>query len=152
LSHEPNIDSIPGVPLPPGALSNPPYALAPTFFRFPALAALAGRAALGGPREVALAVYLGARLAHDALPEGGLSPALRTARMTGAKTWLASLALPSPVRPALARLIEASASTPVAAAQAVREVMTITAGFLDQHARLELDRLAATLDAQALVG
>jgi len=131
---------------------NPPYALAPNFFRFPALAALAGRAALGGQREVALAIYLAARLAHDTLPERGLSGALRTDRATSAKTWLANLALPTPVRPAIAKLVEASAGTPAAAADGVRNVIAVTATFLDPHARLELDRLAATLDAQALVG
>jgi len=50
----------------------PPYALAPTSFRFPALAALAGRAPLGGQREVVLAAYVVARLAHDTLAERGV--------------------------------------------------------------------------------
>ena len=40
----------------------PPYALTPTTFRFRALAALAGRAPLGGGRETALASYVVARL------------------------------------------------------------------------------------------
>lgn len=137
------------MPLP---LSNPPYALAPNFFRFPALASLAGRAALGGHREVALAVYLAARLADDSLPERGLSPSVRAARMASAKTWLSNLALPTPVRPALTHLVEASAANRAAAAEAVRAVSAVTANFLDQNARLELDRLAAILDAQTLVG
>jgi hypothetical protein len=46
----------------------PPYALEPLSFRFAALAALAGRAPIGGQREVALATYVVARLAHDAAP------------------------------------------------------------------------------------
>ncbi|HEX4684361.1 MAG TPA: hypothetical protein VH277_16705 [Gemmatimonadaceae bacterium] len=137
------------MPLPP---SNPPYALAPNLFRFPALASLAGRAALGGNREVALAVYLAARLAHDALPERCLNPAVRAARTAGAKTWLSNLTLPASVRPALTRLLEASAVSGEAAGQALRSVSIVTANFLDQNARLELDRLAAILDAQTLVG
>jgi len=130
----------------------PPFALAPTSFRFPALATLAGRAALGGHREVALAVYLGARLAHDTLPERGLPQPLRATRTANARTWLSNLALPQPIRPALARLVDASAGSPASAAEAVRAVIAVTADFLDQHARLELDRLAASLDAQALAG
>jgi hypothetical protein len=151
LSHGPNIGSIPDVPLPQVGLSNPPYALAPNAFRFPALASLAGRAALGGQREVALAVYLAARLAHDVLPQRGLSLAIRSGRMTAAKAWLSNLALPAPIRPAIVRLVEASTAAPSSAADAVRNVIAVTANFLDQNARLELDRLAATLDAQALV-
>jgi hypothetical protein len=138
--------------VPPFPAGIPPYALAPNFFRFPALASLAGRAALGGRREVALAVYLAARLAHDSLPDRGIGPIVRAARTANARAWLANLALPAPVRPALGRLIEASAEHPAAAGQALRIVMGVTAEFLDQNARLELDRLAATLDAQALVG
>src|SRR5690349_12491010 len=45
----------------------PPYALSSPAFRFRALAVLAGRAPLGGQREVALATYLAARLADDCL-------------------------------------------------------------------------------------
>ena len=63
-------------------VSQPPYALAATPFRFPALASLAGRAALGGDREVALATYLAARLAHDTLPDRGLSQPIRAERAT----------------------------------------------------------------------
>lgn len=108
---------------------------------------LAGRAALGGRREVALAVYLGARLAHDALPERGLAPNVRASRTANARTWLSNLALPQPVRPVLVRLLDASAGSPSSAAEAVRAVIAVTADFLDPNARLELDRLAATLDA-----
>src|SRR5881396_4039624 len=48
--------------------AHPPYALAPLSFRFAALATLAARAPIGGQREVALATYVAARLAHDAIP------------------------------------------------------------------------------------
>ena len=125
----------------------PPYALAPTTFRFPALAALAGRAPLGGQREVALATYLAARLAHDALPGRGLAAEARAQRAGGAKNWMATLTLPSAVRPALAKLIEASAGQPAGLAEAVRNVISVTANFLDSHARLELEQLAALLAA-----
>jgi hypothetical protein len=135
---------IPRVPLP----TIPPYALAPTTFRFPALAALSGRAPLGGQREVALATFLAARLAHDALPSRGLNADTRADRAAGAKTWLSNLTLPAPVRPALAKLVEASAGETAGLAEAVRNVISVTANFLDSHARSELDQLAAVLDAR----
>ena len=74
---------VPHVPV-----TNPPYALATTTFRFAALAALAGRAPLGGQREVALATYLAARLAQDVLPERGVPQTSRAERAVGAKSWL----------------------------------------------------------------
>jgi hypothetical protein len=132
--------------------AQPPYALAATAFRFPALAALAGRSAIGGQREVALATYLTARLAQDTLPERGVSPEARMERAANAKNWLATLSLPAAVRPALARLVELSAGSPEFAAQGVRNVTAVTANFLDSGARLELDQLAASLAAQALAG
>src|SRR5262245_54071178 len=87
LRHGGKYTHIPPVPVPPSA---PPYALASTPFRFPALAALAGRAPLGGQREVALATYLAARLAHDTLPERAVSPTTRTERAANARTWLST--------------------------------------------------------------
>jgi hypothetical protein len=128
--------------------TQPPYALAMTSFRFPALAALAGRAPLGGHREVALATYLGARLVHDTLPDRGISPAVRAERALGARTWLSTLALPAAVRPALARLVESSLGSPESAGQAVQNVSAVTANYLDSGARSELEHLAASLGAK----
>jgi hypothetical protein len=124
---------------------NPPYALAPTSFRFPALASLAGRTPLGGQREVAIATYVAARLADDSLPARGLADAVRVERVSGAKSWLANLALPAPVRPALVRLVEATAAGHAEIAEALRGVITVTANLLDTKARLELDQLVAAL-------
>ena len=126
--------------------SLPPYAVAPTHFRFPALAALAGRAAIGGQREVALATYMAARLADDLLPGHELDPAVREERAGAAKSWLASVALPAQVKPALVRLVESTNVNRDAAAAAVRGVITVTAPQLDKAARLELDQLAAALE------
>lgn len=124
---------------------SPPYALAPTTFRFPALATLAGRTPMGDQRQVAIAAYVIARLAHDTLPERGLTEAVRGERVTGAKTWLANLALPAPVRPALVRVVEATATGQSQTAEALRAVIAVTANLLDPKARLELDQLAAAL-------
>ena len=126
-------------------MPNPPYAVPATSFRFAALATLAGKAPLGGRREVALAVYLAARLADDTLPERGVSPEARTERAAHAKSWLSSMALAAPVRAALARLLDATANGRVAAAVALPAVIAATGSQLDAGARSELDRLAATL-------
>lgn len=126
--------------------SLPPYAVAPTEFRFPALAALAGRAALGGQREVALATYMAARLAHDLLPDRELDPVVRGERATAAKSWLSTVTLPAHVRTALIRLVEASNVNRTATAAAVRGVIATTSSQLDRGARMELDDLAEALE------
>jgi hypothetical protein len=128
-------------------MPNPPYAVPATSFRFAALATLAGKAPLGGRREVALAVYLAARLADDTLPDRGVSAEARAERAAHAKSWLSSMALAVPVRTALSRLIEATANGPRAAALALPPVVTATGSQLDASARAELDRLTVALAA-----
>jgi hypothetical protein len=126
-------------------MPNPPYAVPATSFRFAALATLAGKAPLGGRREVALAVYLAARLADDTLPERGVSAEARTERASHAKSWLSSMALAAPIRSTLARLIDATATGRAATAAALPPVMAATGNQLDAGARAELDRLTALL-------
>jgi hypothetical protein len=128
-------------------MPNPPYAVPTTSFRFAALATLAGKAPLGGRREVALAVYLAARLADDTLPEHGVSAEARSERASHAKSWLSSMALAAPIRSALARLIDATATGRAAAAAALPAVIAATGNQLDAGARAELDRLTAVLAA-----
>ncbi len=88
----------------------PPYALSTPRFRFRALAALIGRSALGGDREVALATLLAARLVLGALPPQPLPQGVRITRANGARAWFASLALPAALRQSLARLVDATTS------------------------------------------
>lgn len=133
---------VPHVPV-----TNPPYSLATTAFRFAALAALAGRAPLGGQREVALATYMAARLAQDVLPERGVPQTSRAERAVGAKSWLATLALPNSVRPALAKLVDSTGTDQRATATAFRAAAAATATFLDPRARSELDQLLSALEA-----
>ncbi|HEY4130099.1 MAG TPA: hypothetical protein VGM50_05755 [Gemmatimonadaceae bacterium] len=127
---------------------NPPHSLEAATFRFPGLASLAGRALLGGRREVALATYMAARLAQDTLARRGISPATRVERAAHAKTWLANIALPAAVRPALAKLIDGSSGDPGHAGEALRLVMGVTASYLDPAAHSELDQLAKSLDSE----
>lgn len=124
----------------------PPYALTPTTFRFRALAALAGRAPLGGGRETALASYVVARLAVGCLPDSSLPLEDRTNRAAAARTWLASLALPVAVRAPLVKVIESTRhdSRPAVGAALVT-VADVAASYLDGPAVAELRELAAQL-------
>ena len=76
-------------------------------FRFRALAGLAGRRPLGGDREVAVAAFVAARLACRRPAPHAAPPEARTARATGARAWLAAVAVPAPARGPLARVIDA---------------------------------------------
>ena len=124
-----------------------PYALPAPAFRFRNLATLAGRAPIGGAREVALACFVAARLANDCCdPMLDLDEDARAARCAGAKGWLGTLALPSPVRAPVARLAEASANGhSEAMAPLVSALARAAESFLDPAARAELDALATSL-------
>jgi len=127
----------------------PPYALPAPVFRFRHLAALAGRAPIGGAREVALACFVAARLAHDCCdPLLDLDEELRTARCSGAKGWLGTIAIPAPVRTPVAKLADASANGRAhAMAPLVSALARAADSFLDPAARAELETLAARLAA-----
>jgi hypothetical protein len=126
--------------------SLPPYALATPEFRFRALAALAGRAALGGARELILGTLLGARLVDGVVGEHPLSATLRRARATAAKTWLSALALPASSRTTLARLAEATAADDLPALRdAWESAAALVVPTLDASARAELRRLSGAL-------
>ena len=124
----------------------PPYAIPPAPFRFRALAIHAGRAALGGPREATLACYVAARLATALLPGSELTAEDRATRATAARTWLASLALPAPVRAPLAKLLESTKSDDAGATgAALVTVAEAAASYLDGPALAELRAIAAQL-------
>lgn len=129
------------------SIPQPPFALAPITFPFPALAGLAGRLPLGGGREVALAVLTAARLGVVMLPPEALPGDERQARAAAARVWLASLALPAPLRVPLARAIDASATGPMPMSGALRAVSAAAGSYLDGGASLELDRLVRRLAA-----
>jgi hypothetical protein len=128
----------------------PPYAVSPPAFPFPALAAGAGQAPLGGVREVLLACFVAARLSHDALDRGAgaIPPSLRRARAQGARTWLGSLAVPAGVRGPVGKLIDATAGEDLTALRGcLAAVITVTAPHLDRASRSELERFAQTIAA-----
>ena len=123
-----------------------PYSLSVPAFRFRAVAAAAGRAAIGGPREVLLAVLVAARLVAGALPAGGLSVAQRRARADATRHWLGTIALPGVPKVALTRLVEATAVGGLEAmAAALTKVTDVTAPYLDRASRSELESLGRTV-------
>jgi hypothetical protein len=124
-----------------------PYALEPTVFPLPALAAMAGRAPLGGPREIVLACLMVARMVIDATAmDGVLTDEQKRARADEAAHWLGATAIPTPVRTALIQLAEAAAGADRGESRAALDsVMTVTANYLDPGARLELGRLAQAI-------
>ena len=121
----------------------PPYAVPPVHFPFRALAARAGRAPLGGEREVALGALMVARLARDAIGENELPIALRKERAAAARTWLASLALPARARSPLTRLLEASAGDATTLTAAIDDAATALTPWLDDHCIAELRAITA---------
>ncbi len=125
----------------------PPYALPAPLFPFPHLASLAGRAPIGGAREVALACFVAARLAADCLTDRqDLAPPGRAARSAGARGWLGTLALPAVVRAPLLRCVETTADGSAASiAEEVAQVALAGAAYLDPGSLAELDLLAVAL-------
>ena len=124
----------------------PPFALAQPVFLFPALAELAGRAPLGGTREVALAAFVAARLAAGMLPPHQLDTEVRAARAAAARPWLATLALPAALRVPFARLVDATGQAEAGASVAALErVQAGVAELLDPPARTELEQLVRAL-------
>jgi hypothetical protein len=119
----------------------PPYALASPFFRFRALASLAARSPLGGPREVTLATYLVARLVDDRLPDKALAPIASAERSAGARAWLANVALPAAVRAAMTRVADATAGEANAIGPALSSMIAAIDAYLDAPSRSELGRL-----------
>jgi hypothetical protein len=124
----------------------PPYALAAPSFRYRHLANLAGRAPIGGAREVALACFVAARLAGECLHEMGEEQEARVLRCAGAKAWLGTLALPAAIRAAVSKCADLSVDGQAAAvSKEVSALALAAATYLDSHSRGELDALAAAL-------
>jgi hypothetical protein len=128
----------------------PPFALAAPGFPLRALAALAARSALGGPREVLLAVMQAARMVEGAAGPHPLPEPQRRARATAARSWLAALALPAAPRLTIARAIEASAGTDRQAwAEAWNAVVQLVTPGADLASRSELRRVTIHLTPAA---
>ena len=124
----------------------PPFSLDTPAFRFRALAALAGRASLGGEREMALATLMAARLAEGMLPESALSPMARQSRAAGARVWLSAMTLPASTRIPLARVVEASeGESRASVAEALAAFAGVANTMLDPGSRAEITELLGAL-------
>jgi hypothetical protein len=120
--------------------------LEPTAFPFPGLAAMAGRAALGGPRETALACFLVARIVGEFADGQRLPVDQQRSRVQGVKHWLGSAAIAAPIRTALVKLAESTLTEDREVAKsALDSVIAVTANQLDPGARLELSRLSQAI-------
>jgi len=118
---------------------------APTF-PFRALAALAGRAPIGGEREVALAALMAARPATGFL--AGLSSSARVSRASGARVWFSTLTLPSATRAPIARFVDAAeGNDPVIVGQTLADVAKALGALLDVASRAELSAIVKALAA-----
>lgn len=127
-------------------LSQPPYTLATTPFRFRALSALAGRLPLGGERELAMAVFVAARLASGGLPPYALLGDVRRTRVSGMRPWIGALTLPAAARSAMTALAEASARDDrTSIATALDRITTLATPILDAASRAELQQLGKAL-------
>jgi hypothetical protein len=126
--------------------SLPPYALAVPEFRFRALAAVAGRASLGGARELVIGVLLGARLTDGVVGEYPLPLSIRQQRAAAARIWLGSLALPPSTRATLLRLLDATATNDRRAlSEAFDALLALASPTLDGPSRNELRRVSGTV-------
>ena len=123
----------------------PPYALDTFPFHFPALALCAGRATLGGDRDLTLGVFTTARLAVALLPPVRLDATAVAGRADRAKFWLSGLTMPQPARMALLRVIEATVAGPGHAAEALLELGRTVTGHIDPPSQQEVGALAAKL-------
>jgi hypothetical protein len=123
----------------------PPFALEPASFRFPALAALAARSALGAGREATLSVLLVARIAESAVA-GGVPRALRAGRGAAAVQWL-NTSCPDPkIRAACLAVVESAnddAREPLA--KALTRVLDANSSHLDGASKAELATLVRTV-------
>ena len=126
----------------------PRFALATPRFPFRALAACAGRASLGGDREIAMACLVGGRLAAGMLPPYNIAAADLKARSTAAKHWLASLSLPAPVRSGFMHVADAvGAGNRRNVADALTQLVSVAQRSIDEASSSELAAVAAGLDS-----
>ncbi len=129
----------------------PPFALATPTFRFRALASHAGRASLGGDREVALACFVSVRLIAGLLPPLAIGSVDSAARAAAARQWLASIAVPAPTRAAATAVFDAVGDNNFGTAgKALRMLIEAGKAQLDQASVSEMTQLVNEVTGAAL--
>jgi hypothetical protein len=132
---------------------SPRYALATPAFRFRALAALSGRASLGGDRETLLACLQLGRLCAGILPPYEMSREVTLDRTENTKQWLSALAVPSGIRSTAFGIFGALTGLDRArCAEAFLDLVKAASGQLDEASRAELNALLQELSASQTAG
>jgi hypothetical protein len=130
-------------------VSLPPFAVAPATFRFPALATLASRSALGAGREAILSVLLTARLV-DGAASGSLPRPAREQRAAAAAQWLGTACPDARIRAACLAVVDATADDahePLA--RGLSKLIEATAAHLDGASKAELAALVRDVTGPA---
>src|SRR4051812_41308953 len=121
----------------------PRYSLEEPVFPFPALAAAAGRATLGGPREVTLACLMAARLATALVDPFEIAAEQHRERADKARQWSSTLSVPGDIRAMLMRVIELAGRCDTGAAgAALDDLAGVASSHLDDASRAEMRALA----------
>src|SRR5438105_7427372 len=124
----------------------PRFALEEPVFPFPALVAAAGRATLGGPREIALACLMAARMATALMQPYEIPIDDKKARAERARHWMGTLSLPVAIRAAALSVVEATGRADLdATGSGLDRLLAASASTLDQPSRDELNRLGDRL-------
>jgi hypothetical protein len=132
---------------------SPRYALATPVFRFRALAALSGRASLGGDRETLLACLQLGRLCAGILPPYEMSREVTLERTENTRQWLSALAVPSGIRSTAFGIFGALTGFDRARlADAFLDLVKAASGQLDEASRAELNALLHELSASQTAG
>jgi len=131
----------------------PRYTLATPVLRFRSLAALSGRASLGGDRETLLACFQLGRLCAGILPPYEMSRDVTLERTEHTRQWLSSLAVPSGIRSTAFGITGALTGHDRArCAVAFEDLVKAAVGQLDEASRAELNALAQELAASQTAG
>lgn len=117
-------------------------------FPFPALAAGAAMAQLGGPREAGLAMLMACRLVADVAVPPLPDREARRERAQAARMWLGTLALSLPVRAAAARAFDATIDpTPETLGAGLLQLLAACGPLLDEPALADVRRLVTQVTA-----
>ena len=131
----------------------PRYTLATPALRFRSLAALSGRASLGGDRETLLACLQLGRLCAGILPPYDISRDVTLERTEHSRQWLTSLAVPSGIRSTAFGILGALTGHDRArCAVAFEDLVKAAVGQLDEASRMELNALVQELAASPTSG
>jgi hypothetical protein len=131
----------------------PRYTLATPAFRFRALTALSGRAALGGDRETLVACIQLGRLCAGILPPYEMSRDMTVERTENTKQWLSSLAVPSGIRSTVFGIFGAlNGFDRARCAIAFTDLVKAASAQLDEASRAELAVLLQELSASPTAG